>query len=607
LKSHCEDFFNDAKTDLSTCFVDRCLRLCAEGGSAAVVTPQNWHFQSSYSDFRKRLLKTVEWQMVAKLGPNAFRNMNFWAATTALQVISKHDPSPESRFAGIDVGDAKLQEVKAEKLQGRPFVTSLQRGQLSNPDSKIIFGASQGGDTLATLAFSTQGIKSGDDDRLRRHFFEFPSISPPWIPLQTTVRESTVCGGFGELIDWSSDGGLLARRQGLQAWGKPGVMVSHMRHMPVALYMGGAFDSNASPIVPRDPGNLLPIYAFCESASYAVAVRKLDQAPKPTNSSLVQVPFDVERWTAEARERYPSGLPPVSSSDPAQLVFSGDPKESAHSLQVAVARLLGYEWPRQQGAQFLLSPPAKRDGLEEHADADAIVCLCPVAGRETGSARLRAFLRASYGAEYSLSKMMVGKRANTIEDWLRREFFEEHCRVFHQRPFIWHVWDGLDEGFHALINYHKLDRNNLEKLTYAFLGDWIKRRHDDVRNGVEGADALLAAAEHLQGELRKILEGEAPYDIFVRWKPLSRQPIGWDPDLNDGVRVNLRPWITAARVYKSAKPGILRIAPNINYTKDSGKEPFRDPNDFPWFRISADRINDHHVSLEDKRQARGLE
>ncbi len=60
LKSHCEDFFNDAKTDLSTCFVDRCLRLCAEGGSAAVVTPQNWHFQSSYSDFRKRLLKTVD-------------------------------------------------------------------------------------------------------------------------------------------------------------------------------------------------------------------------------------------------------------------------------------------------------------------------------------------------------------------------------------------------------------------------------------------------------------------------------------------------------------------------------------------------------------------
>jgi len=34
-------------------------------------------------------------------------------------------------------------------------------------------------------------------------------------------------------------------------------------------------------------------------------------------------------------------------------------------------------------------------------------------------------------------------------------------------------------------------------------------------------------------------EGEAPYDILVRWKPLEQQPIGWYPDLNDGVRLNI--------------------------------------------------------------------
>ena len=87
---------------------------------------------------------------------------------------------------------------------------------------------------------------------------------------------------------------------------------------------------------------------------------------------------------------------------------------------------------------------------------------------------------------------------------------------------------------------------------------------------------------------------------------MREQPIGWDPDLNDGVRVNIRPWITETRVYKATRPGILRITPNIKYTKDRGKEPARDSKEFPWFKGSTDRVNDHHLSLEEKRRAQGL-
>ena len=146
----------------------------------------------------------------------------------------------------------------------------------------------------------------------------------------------------------------------------------------------------------------------------------------------------------------------------------------------------------------------------------------------------------------------------------------------------------------------------MEKLIYSYLGDWLTRQRQDVANDVEGADGRLVAAEHLQGELKKILEGEAPYDIFVRWKPLKEQQIGWEPDLNHGVRINIRPWITAAKLHKATKPGILRIMPKIKYAKDRGKEPARDPNEFPWLKGSTDRINDFHLSLDEKRRARGL-
>ena len=90
------------------------------------------------------------------------------------------------------------------------------------------------------------------------------------------------------------------------------------------------------------------------------------------------------------------------------------------------------------------------------------------------------------------------------------EFFEQHCALFHHRPFIWHIWDGHRTGFSALVNYHQLTHANLEKLTYAYLGDWIRRQQAAVDAGESGSDARLQAAKQLQSRLKLILEGEPP-------------------------------------------------------------------------------------------------
>jgi hypothetical protein len=220
-----------------------------------------------------------------------------------------------------------------------------------------------------------------------------------------------------------------------------------------------------------------------------------------------------------------------------------------------------------------------------------------------------------------------------LEDWLRDEFFEEHCNLFDHRPFVWHIWDGRKDGFHALANYHKLaganeeGRKTLEKLIYTYLGRWIDRQNDEIRAGNEGADARLTAALHLKAELEKILAGERPHDIFVRWKPLHAQPVGWEPDINDGVRLNIRPWLRAKPhapedqmdgKRRRSDACILRVTPRLNYGRDRGKEPHRPKADFPWlwswdgqsddFLGSGDfdgaRWNDLHYSLDEKRKAR---
>ncbi len=175
------------------------------------------------------------------------------------------------------------------------------------------------------------------------------------------------------------------------------------------------------------------------------------------------------------------------------------------------------------------------------------------------------------------------------------------------------------------MNYHRLaaangeGRQTLEKLIYTYLGAWIDLQRADQKKGVEGADARVAAAEHLKVELEKVLTGEPLYDIFVRWKPLAEQPIGWGPDINDGVRVNIRPFMTARPfLARAASTCILRATPKIKWDRDRGKEPHRAREDFPWFwgwdgktqdftggaTFDGDRWNDLHYTNAFKRAAR---
>jgi hypothetical protein len=160
--------------------------------------------------------------------------------------------------------------------------------------------------------------------------------------------------------------------------------------------------------------------------------------------------------------------------------------------------------------------------------------------------------------------------------------------VFQNRPFILHIWDGRKDGFSALVNYHKLDKENLKKLIYTYLGDWLRQCEAKKKNGESGADGLLSAALKLKEKLELILEGEKPYDIFVRWKSIVQQPIGWEPDQNDGVRLNIRPFVEA---------GVLRSKFNIKWGVDRGKNP---PGS-PWGEI---RDNDLHLSLAEKMAAK---
>jgi hypothetical protein len=399
-------------------------------------------------------------------------------------------------------------------------------------------------------------------------------------------------------------------QSGQQAWNRPGVAISVSGDLKSTNYTGCRFDKSLAVLTPKDLGNLSAIWAYCSSKDFHTAVRRIDSKIIVANATLCKVEFDLSHWSQVAAERYPNGLPKPYSDDPTQWLFHGHPVPATDPLQVAVARLLGYVWPAELDTSMELSDEAhtwvsRSKLLARHVDDDGIVCLQAVRGEQPAHERLLALLIDAWETVTpgswtpSVLDKLLAQADNAgkgLAVWLRDSFFEQHAKRFQHRPFIWHVWDGQKDGFGALVNAHKLDAKNLERLIHTYLGDWIRTQDAGVASGADGAPLRLSAAQNLKVRLQAILDGEKPYDIFVRWKPLAEQAIGWNPDLNDGIRLNIRPFMTAEVLPVNKKPKL-----NITWDKDRGK----DVASAPWFGVfGGERINDHHLTLAEKKAAR---
>lgn len=623
LSSFCSSKYGDAQKDLATVFLRRCHDFNQKHCTIALVTPQNWLFLKSYEKLRQRLLKSVSLTCLCMLGSGAFETITGEVVNVILYIGTNSIPSPKYYFTAIDVSDYKEIIHKTKAIKSQALELLGQNQQLFNPDSRISMLSLENKYLLSGYAKSHHGQGTFDTCCYSYKYWELPKIINGWVLQQNTAEETAFYAGCTNIFRWEDGNGLLAKfmelkkhdgyssgkwKAGTQVWGEKGIAVSGMSNMYFSIYPGYAFDENVAVIVPKNPLHLLALWTFCESGQFEEAVRKIDRNLKVTCNTLVKIPFDCEYWMRESKDRFPDGLPHPFTNDPTQWFFHGHISQSKEPLQVAVIRLLAYRWPSETDQTIELSDHARElikkcNDLVPMIDEDGIVCIPAVHGEQPAVDRLRSLLSAAFDKAWSPSKetelLSSVDGTGGLEGWLRNRFFEQHCKLFHHRPFIWHIWDGVKNGFAALINYHKLNNKVLETLTYSYLGDWINKQKSDYEAGVPGAEAKMLAAQILQNKLQLIIKGEKPYDIFVRWKPIHEQPIGWEPDLNDGVRINIRPFVEA---------DILRKKPNVNWIKDRGKDPTRPQEQYPWFwegdTFRGDRVNDIHLSIQEKQDAR---
>ena len=231
---------------------------------------------------------------------------------------------------------------------------------------------------------------------------------------------------------------------------------------------------------------------------------------------------------------------------------------------------------RMEHVWRLLSYAVKR---VVEADEDGIVPFVAAGGEIALIDRVRAELadlfpdqdinQVEVDISNELKRKVKGyRRVQGIREWLEDAFFEYHVSLYKKRPILWHIASSQGRGacaIGALVHYHKFDHDRLAKLRGSYLRDAIAHfRREAGLADQEGRTEdrqewqdKLEEAQALDQRLQWVQEGvngyPAPGDCRIRtpWKSDDELPAGWQPDLDDGVAVNILPLQTA---------GVLRIA-----------------------------------------------
>lgn len=249
-----------------------------------------------------------------------------------------------------------------------------------------------------------------------------------------------------------------------------------------------------------------------------------------------------------------------------------------------VLLLIGHRWPKQIEAG---------EPVPKWADPDGIIPITSGITHPTLLQQVRDRIAAEFpgGKVHEIEKEFEEIIGIRLERWLAGEFFKHHVSQFKKRPIAWQlssspsgITSGKGKGrgsrrepaFSCLVYYHKIDADILHKIRTQYVGDLINRFGTELRS-LEGRKELVSdqAARKVQlenwiNELKDFSQAlqdvaDRGFDSAVLREIMKKEPLDkwtsrdgksyhpktgeefyaqekrYDPDINDGVRVNIAP------------------------------------------------------------------
>lgn len=196
---------------MANVFLERCRELSDVSGAGVVqvVMPQNWLFLRGYKKQRESLLKSVSWDLLARLGPGAFETISGEVVQSVLLTQTNVQATADFLLRGIDASEPRSADEKADLLLVGHVKAVSQSALVHNPDSVVTLEALQSQILLGQYAVGLVGLLNGDSSRFEVEFWEVTDFGGMWEFEQSTVVETVEFGGRHKVVLWEGGNGQL--------------------------------------------------------------------------------------------------------------------------------------------------------------------------------------------------------------------------------------------------------------------------------------------------------------------------------------------------------------------------------------------------------------
>ena len=230
LNTYINEHFIGGKTDLFSAFIERCIDFALVNKFTAMITMQSWMFLTSFEPIRKKMLR-YEISSMAHLGARGFDEISGEVVQTVAFSLRK------SSLGGNYIGQYSRLikgECEAEKEQDYCSKENLFYNKSNNfkkiPQLLIAYWVSEktincfGGETLAAVFTTREGMATADNDRFLRLWHEVSfcritigclssadglSKKIKWVPYNKGGTARDWYGNNDYVVDWFDDGAQI--------------------------------------------------------------------------------------------------------------------------------------------------------------------------------------------------------------------------------------------------------------------------------------------------------------------------------------------------------------------------------------------------------------
>jgi len=207
-----------------------------------------------------------------------------------------------------------------------------------------------------------------------------------------------------------------------------------------------------------------------------------------------------------------------------------------YSLDVEGLAYAGGEWNADKYSTYIpdsdnIIPITDEDYLPDDIVTRFIEFIRTVYGAETLEVNLR-YIADALGVRGSTAR-------EVIRNYLIRDFFKDHVKIYQKRPIYWLFDSGKENAFKALIYLHRYSQDTIGKLRVGYLHKIQKIYESEIDRMQETIDNSgnareVSSATKRMEKLKKQLKETKVYDEKIAHLAIARI----DLDLDDGVKVN---------------------------------------------------------------------